>query len=192
MDNGFGTADILTGRGLGLGGFGGYNYGGQFADASSNAVRINRNEGVVRDAQKCTTDTLTANLARISDQAEEGRRNASFTSLTDGIVNGEFRTAAQLAGITAGMFQAELRNGDRLRDIEREINTNARAADKCCCDLKLQACEDKAQLLAAIAASNATTLAVEGRAIERALNNSNAELISLRTQIACGCCAPRV
>jgi hypothetical protein len=191
MENGFGTADILTGRGLGLGGFGGYNYGGQFADMSSNAVRLNRNEGVTRDAAKCTQDTLTATLSRISDQAEEGRRSAQNTAVLTAITNSEFRTSDRLTAIVDGQFQAELRQGDRLRDIEREMAANARVAADCCCALKLQSCEDKAQILAAIAASNATVLAAESRGIERNLNNANAELTALRTQIACGCCPPR-
>lgn len=163
MDNGnFGTQDILTGRGLGLGGFGGYNYGGQFASPSSNAVRINRNAAVAEANDRCTKETLGAGLDRISAQNQEGRLNAAFES------------------IRTGQFNAELRNGDRLRDIEREITQNARVAADCCCDLKLQGCEDKAQILAAISAS-------EGRNIERSLNAANAELTALKTQVACGC-----
>jgi hypothetical protein len=161
MENGFGTADILTGRGLGLGGFGGYNYGGQFADFGSNAVRLNRNEGVTRDAAKCTQDTLVANLARVSDQAEEGRRTAQNTAILTAITNSEFRTSDRLNGITDGMFQAELRNGDRLRDIERQAAAQAAINAQCCCDLKLQACEDKAQILSAIGVNKETMLSLD-------------------------------
>ena len=162
MDNGtFGTQDILTGRGLGLGGFGGYNYG-QFAGPSSNAVRINRNLEVGEANDRCTKQVLGAGLDRISAQNFEGRFNAAVTSIRD------------------GQFQSELRNGDRLRDIEREIAQNARVAAECCCELKLENCKNTAMLSAEIKA-------VEGRNIERSLNAANAELIALRTQVACGC-----
>ena len=174
MENDFGTQDIITGRGLNVGGFG-YGQGagyGQFASPSANAIRVNRNEGVIRDTSKCTQDTLSANLDRISAQNFEGRFNSAITSLRD------------------SQFQGELRTSDKLCAITAQINADARAAAECCCAVKLQACEDKSQILAAIAASNATALAVESRNVERSLNASNAELTALKVQVACGCCPP--
>jgi len=120
MENGFGTTDILTGRGLGLAGFGGYNYGGQYADVSSNAVRINRNEGVTRDAASCVTGVLGASLDRISAQNFEGRFNAAITSLRD------------------GQFQGELRLSDSLAAIRLDAAHQAAAAAQCCCELKIE------------------------------------------------------
>ena len=127
MENGSGMVDtnsLLLARGVGggygMGGFGG-SYGGgmgSFASPSANAVRINKTDQNVENQADCTRMAMGLGMDRISDQAEEGRRSAQFTSLKD------------------SQFQAELRNSDRLRDIEREINTNARAADKCCCDVQ--------------------------------------------------------
>lgn len=143
----------------------GFNYGRQFADDGSNAVRINRNNEVYK-----------VGLDQLSSQNEETRRvlgearimdniNGSCTRVLETQVNGEFRMS------------------DRLRDLEREMAANARTAAECCCDLKLQMCEDKAELKSEI-------LAVESRNIERSLNAANAELTALKTQIACGCCPP--
>ena len=174
MENGFGTSDILTGRGLGLGGFGGYNYGAPYADLASNAVRINRNEGVTRDAQKCTTDTLTANLARISDQAEEGRRSAQFTALVDSGTNAEFRTLDRLRDIRDGQFQGELRTNDRLRDLERIMIDGQRDADKCCCDLKiemLKCCCETQKLVSA--EGTATRELINQNTIRAAIDQNN-------------------
>ena len=114
-NNGFGTQDILTGRELGLGGFGGYSYG-QFASPASNAVRINRNAQLAEANERCTKETVNAGLDRISAQNFEGRFNAALNTLRD------------------GQFQAELRNGDRLRDLDKSI-TDARFESKdCCCE----------------------------------------------------------
>jgi len=180
MDNGFSASDAVLTSAM-SGGFGGYGggggwgnrgYGSPFADMGSNAVRVNRNLAVGEANDRCTKEVLGAGMDRISDQAEETRRSAQFESLREGQTNMEIRTS------------------DRLRDIEREMNANARKADECCCDLKLQSCQDKADILAAIADSKATALAVESRAVERSLNAANAELTALKTQIACGCNCP--
>lgn len=187
-----GVNDLLLARGVG--GYGGFGFGGypsgygSFAGPAANAVRLNRNEAVTRDSGECTRLTLGAGLDRISDQNEENRRMAEFTSIRDGQTNSEFR------------------NADRLRDIEREIAANARAAAECCCETqkellkqtaqmekgfceaKLEACKNTNEILAAIADNKATILAAESRNVERALNAANAELTALKTQIACGCC----
>jgi len=172
------VGSLLAGNAGGYGGgYGAWGGGGAgfapFASPGSNAVRINRNNEVTVGQAECTREVLGRDIDRISDQAEEGRRSAQFTSILKAIADSEFRSL------------------DRQRDIEREINANARAAAECCCDLKLQACQDKSEILTAIADSKATALAVESRAVERALNNANAELTALKTQIACGCCPPR-
>jgi len=112
MENNFGVNDIITGRGLGVGGFG-YGVGsypgyGQFASPSANAVRLEKNADITNEQNKC-------NLLML-DQAEESRRFCDLNS---------------------NIFQSELRTNDRLRDIEREISANARAAAECCCETKL-------------------------------------------------------
>lgn len=197
MDNGFSTSDaVLTSAMSGGFGNGGNNWGNRgcgapFADPGSNAVRINRNLAVGEANDRCTKEVTDANMSRIADQAEEGRRQAQNTALNDSMVNAEFRTSDRLTAIKDGQFQAELRTVDRISSLERTVIDGQRAADKCCCDLKLQSCEDKAELLRAIADSKAESLAIESRAVERTLNAANAELTALKTQIACGCCPPR-
>ena len=172
MENGynsFGTQDIITGRGLGIGGFG-YPYGagyGAFASPGSNAVRLDRNAQNIEDQADCTRSVLGLGLDRISDQAEESRRQAQFTAITNAVQNQEIRTA------------------DRLRDIEREIAANARTAAECCCELKLENCQSESRLTAEIRA-------VESRTIERELNAAQARITQLETINAittqCGCC----
>ena len=143
--------------GGGVGALGSY---GRFADDSSNAVRINAGNRAT-----------AAGIENLLDQNQFSALDCNVTNscnrVTDTQVNGEFRMA------------------DRLRDIEREMNANAREAAKRCCDAKVQSCQDKSEILAAIAGS-------ESRGIERTLNQTQAELTSLRTQVACGCCTPRV
>lgn len=153
MENGFGTADILTGRGLGIGGFGGYNYGGErpFADAGSNAARILSNRETTRDLHGCSTNQLGSAVDRISDQNMENRRYAQNTNIVDRMVNGEFRLgdkieenrresstselriADKFVAVRDNLTNLEFRQIDRLRDIEREMAANARAAADCCC-----------------------------------------------------------
>lgn len=138
----------------------GYGFGRPFADDASNAVRINAAERA-----------SAAGFENLLDQNQFAATNNNISQccnrVTDNQVNGEFRT------------------GDRLRDIEREMNANARIAAQCCCDLKLQMCEDKSELKADI-------LAVESRTIERELNAAQARITQLETiqaiTQACGCC----
>lgn len=180
----------IGGPGVGVGGYGGYGYGAgtSFANPTANAVRIDAAGDRAVAETKCSEVSSAAALDRISAQNFEGRFNSAITTVKD------------------GQFQAELRSGDRMRDIEREMAANARIAAQCCCDTqkaiadaakdaaqcccdaKLEACKNTNEILAAIADNKATALAVESRNIERSLNAANAELTALRTQIACGCC----
>lgn len=180
MDSEFGADSIITGRGLGIGGFGGgYGYGqgaGSFAGPSANAIRI-------QEGNRQTASGIENLLDQNQFSATNRSINNSCNRVTDAQINGEFRTS------------------DRMRDIEREMNANAREAASCCCDTKLESCKqfaslelqganNKAEILSAIAASTAVTLAAEGRAVERDRNTLQAELISLKTQVACNCNCP--
>lgn len=183
MDNGFSTADaVLTSamsggfgnRGGGL--WGNAGCGAPFADPASNAVRINRNADVAEANDRCTKQVLGAGLDRISDQAEEGRRTAQFTSIRD------------------GQFQAELRSGDRLRDIEKSLSDMRLDNCKCCEEAKLlatqNACDTQRLIIEKSAATDALILAVEARANLDKLAECRSELSSLKTQVACGCNCP--
>ena len=211
MDNGtgFSMSDaVLTSAmsgGFGNGGrgnWGGYNYGGcsaPYADLASNAVRINRNEGVTRDAQKCTQDTLTANLARISDQAEEGRRSAQFTALVDSGTNAEFRTLDRLRDIRDGQFQAELRTNDRLRDLERITIDGQRDSDKAFCETQKEILRSDASNSLKFADASKQAAIDHGATTARlaaieAKIDANKEISELRAQLqtqqifaTCGC-----
>lgn len=182
---GFSDAGVLAlladtnraGRGGGYWGGEGGGYGGPFATPSANAVRINRNS------------------AQLADEARHTDTNRICDRMMDGF-----------GSITQGLFASEMRNGDRLRDVEREMSANAREAANCCCDIQKQQIGDTAALSRQIAevesrlslnqckdtaAIIAEVKASEGRDVERSLNAANAELTALKTQIACGCCPPK-
>lgn len=167
------TADsLLWARGANIGGYGygnGYGYGGDFANASANAIRLDRNAQQVENQADCTREVLSKSMDNNARAFDMATNSDAFTRVCDKITNSEFRTA------------------DRLRDIEREMNANARTAADCCCDLKVQAANDKAEILCAVAKAESATLAAEARGVERTLNSTQAELISLKTQVACGC-----
>lgn len=137
----------LTANDIALGSLlaGGNRYGGAwgngypgldvFAGPGSNAVRIEKAEGVTRDTASCIMGSIGGSLDRISDQAMEGRRMSQFDSIRN------------------ALYLQEVNTNNRFRDVEREMNANAREAAKCCCEVKLQLCQDKSEILAAIAAS---------------------------------------
>lgn len=137
-------------------------------------MRLDRNAQEIENQADCTREVLSKSIDASTQAFENLTRQSQFNRLCDRLTDSEFR------------------NGDRLRDLDREIQANAREAAKCCCEtqkqiaqveakLSLQACEDKAQIIAEIKA-------VESRNVERELNAANAELTALKTQIACGCC----
>lgn len=157
------TGSLLLARGFGgYGAFGGYGGHGNFAGPSANAVRINRN-----------ADLFKLGLDRVAEENEETRRVLGEARVMDNITGGHAR-------ITDRIIDAEFRTSDRMRDIEREISTNARTAAECCCDLKLQAANDKSEIL-----SRMEALSKEN--VSRDLDRAEREIIALRTQIACGC-----
>lgn len=169
MDNGYVGQSAAVGNApwWGVGGI--YGSQGRFAGDASNAVRINRNG-----------DFMRLGIDRVSDQNEETRRNLGEARVMDNITGSCNRVSdAQING--------EFRMSDRLRDIEREMNANARVAADCCCDLKLKMCEDKAELKAEI-------LAVETRGVQRDLDTANRQLsesnIINTLTYRCGCCPP--
>lgn len=173
MDNGIGNVgpyDVgtlallggISGCGGVVGGRGGLCYGNDVLAANAHADGT-----AVKEAVDCNAKMCSAGLDRISDQAEESRRSAQFTSIRD------------------GQFQAELRNSDRLQGIQQQLNDMALANCKCCEEAKLLACQNKSEILAAIE-SNAKDV------ITRELNAANARVTQLTTidEITrrCGCC----
>lgn len=165
-------------RGYGYGGGeGGFGGGMMFPGNSMLAAGAHADGTATKEAIDCGIRQFDAGLSRVSDQAEESRRQASFTALLDGQFRAELRTNDRLNAMEAQ------RSRDLLQ-ITRDQNDARAEAAKCCCDLKLENCKNTSDIMAQIAAS-------ESRAVERSLNAANAELTALKTQIACGCCPPR-
>lgn len=166
---------LAGGRGYGGygggGAWGGYGGGyGPFASPGANAVRLNRNAQFIENQADCTREVLGRAIDSNSNSFENLTRQNQFDRLCDRISEGAMDNRDQI-------FRQELRNGDRLRDIEREMNANARIAADCCCDLKLQAANDKSEIMARMEA-----LSKEG--ITRDLDRAEREIIALRGEIA--------
>jgi hypothetical protein len=202
MENGYNggidTNSLLLARGVGGYGYGGFGGGGSGYGGGILTAEAMANGTATKEAIDCGIRQFDSGLNRVSDQAEEGRRSAQFTSLIDKSGNDTNR-------VTDNQFRAELRGSDQHAAIVSEMNANARisaqcccdtqkaisdaaaAAALCCCDAKLEACKSHADLKAEIIAQNSLTREqIRGDA----LGAANAELTSLKTQIACGCCCP--
>ena len=156
MDNtGFSASDAVLTSAM-SGGFnrGGSNWGGgygsPFADQGSNAVRINSGN--------------RANAAGIENLLDQNQ----FAATNSNVVSGFNRVCDRLS-------DSEFRQSDRMRDQDREIAANARAAAECCCELKLENCKNTAALTAEIKA-------VEARTIARELDRAEREIYFLKSQ----------
>jgi hypothetical protein len=162
------VGSLLAGnRGVGGGGVWGGDSCSTFANPSANAVRADRNAELTTIGQEANRDMMESNFRGITENFLQQNTNDQFNRVCARLADMDNRNSDQ-------RFQAELRTNDRLLALQAEVNANAREAAKCCCDLKLQMCEDKAELKAEI-------LAVEGRAIERSLNAANAKITQLET-----------
>ena len=140
MENGFGTQDIITGRGLGIGGFGyGYGYGQGFANPSANAVRINRNNEVSNVQEECSRDVVRDGLASVRNTVLETTTRAEnqtgFQSISDKMFNAEILRGQERVEATRMAGDNRLEVADRLADMRAE-------AAKCCCDQKILTIEE--------------------------------------------------
>lgn len=141
--------------GIGVGGRGGLVAGNEFLAATTHADGT-----AVKTAVDCNAARSADGLARISEQNRAQACNDRESRTTDRITNMEFR------------------NGDRLRDLEREMGQNAKDAAECCCKAQLQACKDHAELKALIISENsATREMINGNALDAA----NAKITQLET-----------
>jgi len=164
--NGFGTQDILTGRGLGLYGFGGY---GDLSCGNSSLAALTHADGTALGAKiDCNSGSLEAALNRISDQNEETRRIIQSDELKALIFNGQLNSA-----ILDG--QQNVAMADRLNDIKSE-------AAKCCCDTQKLIIEENSKTREFI---NAQALKTAEREIDVLRGQANTQEI-LRA-ICCGC-----
>jgi len=110
------TARAGRGWGYGHGGEGGYGCGSPFANVSTIQHGLRNNRQSIEDQADCTREVLGLGLDRLTNCFESAER------------------ARQFNGVTDQLFRTELRNGDRLRDVERDIAANAKEAAKCCCE----------------------------------------------------------
>lgn len=170
MAEDFGTQDIITGRGLGIGGFG-YGQGyGPFASPGMNAVRLDRNSQMTENQADCTREVLSTDIAGVRQSFENLTRDNQFSAITKSVNDSEFR------------------NIDRFSNIERELNANARAAAECCCDTKLLIKDTTIDNLRAEAATNnkneiLNAMAGQTNALSCAINSLN--------QVVQNICAPK-
>lgn len=144
MENGgFGANDIITGRGLGIAGFGypGYGYGGSygsFATPAANAVRLNRNEDVTRDQNMCTREVISSDVEGFRNTLDAlGRANADATTRKEisdgfGVVNDRFLQDAVLGGQNR-VEAARIAGDNRVELADRLADMRAESA-KCCCE----------------------------------------------------------
>jgi hypothetical protein len=193
MENGYGggtisTDSLLLARGVGGygGGFGG-GYGGGYGGGGFLTAEAMANGTATKEAIDCNANQFTAGLQRVSDQAEESRRMVQGAALEKSITDAEFRSLDRQRDIEKAISDNAAIAAKCCCDVQKAIADAAKDAALCCCDAKLEACKNTSDIMAAIATSNATALAIESRGIERTLNATQAELISLRTQVACGC-----
>ncbi len=193
-DSGFSTSDAVLTAAMsgGLGGRGGYGGGGggqwgggygggghgPFASPTSNAVRIEAH--------------AAQNAASIENLLDQNQFAATNNNITNGNNRLTDANNINVNRVSDQQFRAELRNSDQHNEIIREMNANARAADKCCCDTQkaiaeaakdaakcccdatLEACKNTAALLAdgALTRSLMTTTALDA---------ANAKIVQLET-----------
>ena len=164
MESEFGTQDILTGRGLGLGGFGGYGYGqGQEMGNSVLAAEAHANGTATGANIDNLTNATNLNFDSVEEQIRESRNIGQFSELRD---NG---------------FRAELRTSDKIADLAKEVNLNAREMDRCCCSIEKSVAE---------AAKDAAKCCCEAQVL--ALQNQAKTDASLATVLANQDCVSKV
>ncbi|AHK11742.1 hypothetical protein S144_28 [Shewanella sp. phage 1/44] len=173
MDGSVNASELATLSLIGRGGIGvgagnqgyGYGYGGQFADVSSNAVRV-----------EAGNRQTSASIENLLDQNQ-------FAAANKNVVDGHNRIIDTLTSHDQRQsdmtVNAEFRTSDRLRDIERELAANAREAAKCCCDAQLLAVQNQAKTdsgLAQILANQACDTRVQD-AVANAQQNAKLDAI---------------
>lgn len=140
------TLSLLGGGGgYGYGGRGGYGHGREFANDSSNAVRIRGAERLASAEHDAISQQSSDNADRNRDLARQQADNAQF------IANRDFQTQIgfQLSNQVA---RGEDNQNANFNSLSREMAANAREAAKCCCEAKLLAATNQAKTDAGIAA----------------------------------------
>lgn len=169
------TLSLLGRGGIGVGNGNGYGYGHggrEFANDGSNAVRIRGSEKLLAQGHDSLSQQISDNADRNRDISALQSRNA------EAIASRDYQTQ-----IGFGLSEQIDRNADvfnsRFRDMQAEINANAREAAKCCCEAQLLAVQNQCKTdagLATIVANQACDVRVAD-AVANA--NQNAKLDTL-------------
>lgn len=144
-----------------LGGGGGYGYGGrgyshgQFADDTSNAVRIRSSERLASQAALSNAaashndhDSLSQ---QISDNADRNRDLARSQGDNAAVIaNRDFQTSIGFQ-ISSQIARGEDNQNSNFNMLAREAAANAREAAKCCCEAKVLAVQNQAKTDSALA-----------------------------------------
>ena len=179
MENGYSgsinPSDVATLSLLGRGYGGGYGYGGgggyggghgrEFANDGSNAVRINSNRHLNTQGQDFISQQISDNADRNRDTVNLIQTQGSTNRIIDSILSSERVNTASF------------------NTIEREMNTNAREAAKCCCAAQLLAVQNQAKTdagLAQILANQACDTRVDAATANAAQNAKLDVLLSER------------
>lgn len=123
MNNDFGVGDILTGRGLGLGGFGygGCNagYGSPYANLATIQHGIANVSQNVEDQADCTRQIVAAQVNSVDKSLTNLERNNSFQRICDDIQ------------------RLNNQRGQDMLYLQTQMSNMAAENAKCCCDTKL-------------------------------------------------------
>jgi len=163
MENGFGTNDIITGRGLGIGGFGYGGYGsGGYLQAGNSVLAANAHaDGTgVGKMVECNGNAQSAQLDRLSGQNEETRRILQNDETRKDIADLRLQNA-----VTSG--QKDLFFSDKL-------STMAAANAKCCCDTQLLIVKENSETRELI---NSRALQDTQRDLDRCLSDRQTQTI---------------
>lgn len=158
--DGFGTSDILTGRGLGLFGFPGTGWGMgmgmgmypgagfQYGDSSANAARIVAVGDSVANQNEFTRELAQSDIEGIRNSfdmlAAANEFQTTRKEMTDGFTNiANANLQNTIMGGQAALAN-ERRQSDLFMNLNNQINDFRAEAAKCCCDTKLLIIEKSA------------------------------------------------
>jgi len=169
MENatGFGTNDIITGRGLGIGGFGYGGYGGYMQTGNSVLAANAHADGTgLGKTVECSGRAQAAQLDRLSSQNEESRRILQNDAIKKDITDFQLQSV-----VTSG--QKDLFFAGKLADMS---TANA----KCCCDTQLLVVKE----------NSATRELINARALDSTQRDLDRCLQEKQTQTIIAACCP--
>lgn len=166
---GFGTQDIITGRGLGIGGFG---YGGYMQAGNSALAASAHADGTgLGKSIECNSHSLEAGLNRVSDQNEETRRILQNDEIRKDI--SDFRISELNSSAQNNLFIA-----GKLADMSA-------ANAKCCCETQLLVVKENSATRELI---NARALENTQRDLDRCLQEKQTQTIIAALKPATATC----